>query len=149
MNLVYTSGCTCTSLSVGGRELNLELTKDERSKLAKKILEITSSSKVLLEAYDYWAVRDLLYVDSGEYKDDLYYSKISKFELLPLEAQRRMALWLFKRPEEPEGCFPQEIFIKYLESEGQYKFDYHCPTCGDSVCHWTIEDFPDIYDEEI
>lgn len=149
MNLVYTSGCDRTSLSVGGRELNLELTKDERLKLAKKILEKTSSPKVFLEAYDYWAAREFIYIIDDGYKDDLYYSRLAKFELLPLEAQRRMALWLLKKPEEPEGCLPQEIFIKYLESEGQYQFDYHCPTCGDSVCHWTIENFPDIYDEKI
>lgn len=143
MKLTYTDGCTHTSLTVDGKEFNLDLTGEERRNVAKEILKVAKNVfEPVYEAFlDCFLYMEVGPIESKQEYWDKYYrrydEKTEKFSKLPIECQRRYTLYLIDKIIDDWIC--QEVFIKYLTLEGKGGYEYTCECCGDAVYHYEIK----------
>lgn len=131
MKLEYTDGCTCTSLDVDGKELNIDLNEIERRTLAINILKKCNSENVF-KTVNEWCITD------SAWKNNTEQEYIDKFNALDFDSKRKEAIRLFS---ESDQDLSQEVFISYLENEGKYTDLGHCDCCGDHICRYTINNF--------
>lgn len=146
MRLKYVTGCTCTSLQVDGKEFNIDLTKQERLDVCKKILPITTSSKIFGDIIYYNHIMsskdfaDLNWEDTCKEYDKID-EEVQEFKKLDIETQRTKALEMFEgfsTYECEQFCISQDIFCIFLEEEGKGGYLYTCDECGDSVYEYKI-----------
>lgn len=131
MKLEYTDGCTCTSLNVDGKELNIDLDETERRNLAINILTKCNSEHVFRTVNE-WCIPDSAWENNTEQE------YIDKFNALDFDSKRKEAIRLFS---ESDQDLSQEVFISYLENEGKYTDLGRCNCCGDHICRYSINNF--------
>ena len=130
MKLTYTSGCTVTSLDVDGKEFNIDLTPEERIEIATKILSQAKSHELFDTLY-YIYIWGELYDEPDSTLEELE----KAFQELNLEEKRSKIQSLYNKWD---NCQDQDIFINFLEIEGEGGYQYTCSQCGDSVYVYKI-----------
>lgn len=139
MKLEYTDGCICTSLSVDGKEFNIDLTEQERLDIRNRLIEEAKSDSFFVQLYSYY-IDGKLYDPKDNFEE---YSKrcdekMEEFGKLSSEEKKEKVKNVSKKIES-DDYFSQYTYIAFLDSEGDYENLGYCVCCGDTVYKWTYE----------